>query len=138
MKPFGRCRSSYLRSAILSQARLGPLGQRKTLGVPTDARVGPALTGRRRGRGLQWDSSDSRFTVEEYKVVCLVTVGYTDREIGRKLFMSEWTVRYHLRKVFARFAIRRRLQLVLLLTNDSLAGGGAVGDPPISSPSLSG
>jgi hypothetical protein len=80
MKPFGRCRSSYFSSAVLSRARLGSLGQRMTLGVPGDARVGPALTGRRGGRGLQWDSTDSRFTVEEYKVVCLVKVGYT---IGR-------------------------------------------------------
>lgn len=78
------------------------------------------------GRHAHWDERDVRFTVEEYKVVRLVVRGYTDREIGRELFMSEWTVRYHLRKVFARFTIRRRVELAgVLLANrnpDTLEG----------------
>jgi DNA-binding CsgD family transcriptional regulator len=76
--------------------------------------VSPGLARTHAGRHAHWDEKDLRFTVEEYKVVRLVVRGYTDREIGRELFMSEWTVRYHLRKVFRRFAIRRRLELVRL------------------------
>jgi DNA-binding CsgD family transcriptional regulator len=68
---------------------------------------------------LRWDAHDTRFTIEEFKVVRLVTLGYTDKEIGRDLFMSEWTVRYHLRKVFQRFKIRRRIELVGLLAGQT-------------------
>ncbi|MGC2191897.1 MAG: helix-turn-helix transcriptional regulator [Candidatus Dormiibacterota bacterium] len=66
---------------------------------------------------MHWDAGDSRFTVEEYRVVRRVVLGYTDREIALELFMSDSTVRYHLRKVFARFGIRRRIELVQLLTS---------------------
>jgi DNA-binding CsgD family transcriptional regulator len=79
------------------------------------------------GRHLHWDERDVRFTVEEYKVVQLVVMGYTDREIGRELFMSEWTVRYHLRKVFRRLAIRRRLELVRLFASHSGPGDDLTG-----------
>ncbi|HUY25264.1 MAG TPA: LuxR C-terminal-related transcriptional regulator [Candidatus Saccharimonadales bacterium] len=89
-----------------------------------------APIGRGRGRGLRWDPRDGRFTVEEYRVVQRVTLGYTDREIGSDLFMSEWTVRYHLRKVFSRFGLRRRIELVLLLSETP-----AVGDPVDREPS---
>jgi len=80
--------------------------------------VSPGVARSHAGRHLHWDERDVRFTVEEYKVVRLVVRGYTDREIGRELFMSEWTVRYHLRKVFARFAIRRRVELARVLIAD--------------------
>lgn len=78
---------------------------------------GPRLRSRLPGRSLHWDAGDSRFTVEEYRVVRRVVLGYTDREIALELFMSDSTVRYHLRKVFARFGIRRRIELVQLLTS---------------------
>lgn len=84
--------------------------------------VSPGVARRQAGRHLHWEQRDLRFTVEEYKVVQLVVMGYTDREIGRELFMSEWTVRYHLRKVFRRLAIRRRLELVRLFASHSEPG----------------
>lgn len=78
--------------------------------------LSPVVTRRNAGRHMHWEERDGRFTTEEYKVVRLVALGYTDREVGRELFMSEWTVRYHLRKVFRRFKIRRRIELVGLLS----------------------
>jgi DNA-binding CsgD family transcriptional regulator len=87
------------------------------------ALVSPGVARSHAGRHLHWDERDVRFTVEEYKVVRLVVLGYTDREIGRELFMSEWTVRYHLRKVFRRLAIRRRVELVgFLLVGPRVSG----------------
>jgi DNA-binding CsgD family transcriptional regulator len=83
--------------------------------------IGPGQDGHLPGRSWHWDARDSRFTVEEYRVVRRVVLGCTDREIARELFMSEWTVRYHLRKVFARFGIRRRIELVQLVTGAPLA-----------------
>jgi DNA-binding CsgD family transcriptional regulator len=93
--------------------------------VSAIAEVGPGSDRKRCGRRLRWDPDDGRFTVEEYKVARLVALGRTDREIGSELFISEWTVRYHLRKVFARFAIRRRLELVLFLGDGSCLDGNA-------------
>jgi DNA-binding CsgD family transcriptional regulator len=82
--------------------------------------VGPGLGSHLPGRSWHWDARDTRFTVEEYRVVRQVVLGCTDREIAQELFMSEWTVRYHLRKVFARFGIRRRIELVQLVTSAPL------------------
>lgn len=99
------------------------------------ALVSPGVARSHAGRHLQWDERDVRFTVEEYKVVRLVVRAYTDREIGRELFMSEWTVRYHLRKVFRRLAIRRRVELVGFLSvgprvsGDDRASQEDFGDP---------
>jgi DNA-binding CsgD family transcriptional regulator len=89
------------------------------MAASAEALIGPDPGRHLPGRSLHWDSRDGRFTVEEYRVVRRVVLGYTDREIAQELFMSKWTVRYHLRKVFARFSIRRRIELVHLLTTAS-------------------
>jgi DNA-binding CsgD family transcriptional regulator len=115
MKPFTRCGRTH--SRMYRSEDPSPRAQRQYWHMPSSEKflVSPRLTGAHAGRNLHLEERDARSTTEEYKGVRLVALGYTDREVGREFFITEWTVRYHLRKVFRQFAIRRRLELVWLL-----------------------
>lgn len=109
----------------MTLAAVVPTGPISKSSAARQTSPGPFMQDGRRqaGRRPRWDVADPRFTVEEYRVVRLAAVGLTDKEIGRTLYISEWTVRYHLRKVFERFALRRRLGLVLLLEEPARRSG---------------
>ena len=49
----------------------------------------------------------------EKQVVQLVAQGFRNREIGEKLFISEQTVKNHLRNIFDKLGVSDRLELVL-------------------------
>jgi DNA-binding CsgD family transcriptional regulator len=61
-------------------------------------------------RKREVDSSDS-LTAQEAQVAFLVAEGYTNREIGGRLFISPRTVEYHLRKVFTKLDISSRREI---------------------------
>jgi DNA-binding CsgD family transcriptional regulator len=57
----------------------------------------------------------------EAQVALLCTKGLTNADIGRKLRVSEQTVKYHLRHIFIKFGVRRRAELISsLLRQQSL------------------
>jgi pSer/pThr/pTyr-binding forkhead associated (FHA) protein len=58
----------------------------------------------------------SRLSKREREVVELVAEGLTDREIGKRLFISTSTVRSHLDRVSEKTGFRRRIDLVRLAT----------------------
>jgi DNA-binding CsgD family transcriptional regulator len=45
---------------------------------------------------------------QEHRVLSYVTDGYTNKQIGRALSLSESTVKFHLRSLFKKFAVRSR------------------------------
>jgi len=53
----------------------------------------------------------AELTPQETEVSRLAGAGYTNSEIARKLFLSERTIEWHLRKVFTKLGIRSRRQL---------------------------
>ncbi|MFL6229473.1 MAG: response regulator transcription factor [Pyrinomonadaceae bacterium] len=56
-------------------------------------------------------SSDTLSRREAQIALCCVE-GMTNAEIGEKLFITEETVKFHLRHVFAKFGVRRRGELI--------------------------
>ncbi|MDL1872482.1 helix-turn-helix transcriptional regulator [Deltaproteobacteria bacterium PRO3] len=56
-----------------------------------------------------------RLTPTEIKVLDLITQGLSDREIGRKLFVSRPTVRTHIGRILEKLGVSSRLQAALLV-----------------------
>jgi DNA-binding CsgD family transcriptional regulator len=65
---------------------------------------------------------NSSLSRREAQVALTCVEGLTNAEIGQRLFISEQTVKFHLRNIFAKFGVRRRTELISrLLTQDSRA-----------------
>jgi DNA-binding NarL/FixJ family response regulator len=71
---------------------------------------------------LRWPGHDIGLTERESEILSLLSTGMTNREIGRKLYVSENTVKTHLRSLFSKLGVRNRAQAA------SLAGQGILGD----------
>lgn len=54
----------------------------------------------------------SLLTSRELQIVELVALGYVNKQIAKKLRISEWTVSTHLRRVFAKLNVDNRAALV--------------------------
>jgi len=71
---------------------------------------------------------DRGFTPQQSKVANLVARGMTDREIASTIHVSTWTVRYHLRRIFVKFGLTHRSQVVwVCLANRDREGPGGAG-----------
>ncbi len=76
-----------------------------------------ATGGRVRKRGVE---TREELTVQESQVARLARAGLSNAEIGARLFISQHTVAYHLRKVFAKLGVTSRNQL-----SGALPGGAS-------------
>jgi predicted ATPase/DNA-binding CsgD family transcriptional regulator len=56
-------------------------------------------------------ASASPLTKRELQVAVLLTEGLTNREVGRQLFLSEWTVATHVRNILAKLELSSRAQI---------------------------
>jgi DNA-binding NarL/FixJ family response regulator len=57
------------------------------------------------------DTPSRRFTSQEWQIAQLTQRGFSNREIGTRLFLSPRTVEWHLRNVFAKVGVTTRRQL---------------------------
>jgi DNA-binding NarL/FixJ family response regulator len=66
-------------------------------------------------------TADTRgeLTAQEAQIAELARHGYSNPEIGAKLFISPRTVEYHLHKVFTKLAISSRTQLDAALPSEA-------------------
>jgi DNA-binding CsgD family transcriptional regulator len=53
----------------------------------------------------------SPLTKRELEVAALLTGGLTNREVGERLFLSEWTVATHVRNILAKLDLSSRAQI---------------------------
>jgi two-component system response regulator DegU len=60
-------------------------------------------------------------TDRELEVVALVSEGYTNKEVGGRLFLSETTVRHHLTTIFRKLKVRNRFELLSHLHRNRFA-----------------
>lgn len=61
-----------------------------------------------------------RLSTREMEVLALVASGLNTREIGRRLFVSPWTVRNHVKAIYRKAGIRSRAQAALLAVHLNL------------------
>jgi DNA-binding CsgD family transcriptional regulator len=70
----------------------------------------PAASGSGRRRPYGWES----LTEGEHGVIELVAQGLTNRQVADRLFVSPYTVDFHLRSVFRKLAVKSRVELTRL------------------------
>jgi DNA-binding NarL/FixJ family response regulator len=58
-------------------------------------------------------SSDEEITSREREVLRLLAAGYSNREIGKALYVAEGTVKNHVSKILAKLGVRDRTRAVL-------------------------
>lgn len=69
---------------------------------------------------VEADDTQSGLTVRELQVVRLLALGYRNREIAEKMFLSELTVKSHLRRINAKLGAQGRTEAVAIARNRGL------------------
>ncbi len=75
-------------------------------------------------RAARRDESDFPLTEREKQVADLVAQGLMNKEIAKKIFISEQTVKNHLHNIFEKLGVSDRLELALYLVHRKQALGG--------------
>jgi DNA-binding CsgD family transcriptional regulator len=114
--PWSQARRSFLEQALEEYERVGAI--RPAVRVREQMlRSGPAPV--QPSRCLETDSGWESLTAAELRIARLVSQGLTNREIARRLFLSQHTVDSHLKHTYPKLGIRSRVQLTLVvLTHD--------------------
>lgn len=68
-------------------------------------------------------STDYQLNDREVMVARLVATGQTNRQIGRRLNLSEHTVKNYLYRVFEKVGVSSRVELAVLMMNDPVRNG---------------
>jgi two-component system, NarL family, response regulator LiaR len=71
---------------------------------------------------LRWPGRDIGLTERESELLSMLSTGMTNRELGSHLYISENTIKTHLRRLYAKLGVRNRAQAA------SLTGQGILGD----------
>jgi NarL family two-component system response regulator LiaR len=71
---------------------------------------------------LRWPGRDIGLTERESELLSLLPTGMTNRELGEQLYVSENTIKTHLRQLYSKLGVRNRAQAA------ALAGQGILGE----------
>ncbi len=66
-------------------------------------------------------AEDHKLTVREREVISLVYEGYTNPEIGEKLYISKNTVKKHIQSIYEKLGVSSRMELVHLVNSKDVA-----------------
>ena len=72
------------------------------------------------------ETPPDRFTAREREVLELVARGLSNRLVGRALFITEATVKFHLRNIMDKLGVRRRAEVVGVALREGLVPTGEV------------
>jgi DNA-binding CsgD family transcriptional regulator len=95
------------------------LARRHSVGLsayPKGVESGPGIASM--GRAVVRVVEVGRLSRREAQVALCCAQGLTNAEIGRRLQVSEQTVKFHLRNIFVKFRVKRRAELVSRLFRD--------------------
>ncbi|WP_228021502.1 LuxR C-terminal-related transcriptional regulator [Vasconcelosia minhoensis] len=67
-------------------------------------------------QGAAKNSADSPLTERELDVLVLLAAGMRDREIAQRLFISDRTVKFHVKNILSKLMVRTRIQAVFQAT----------------------
>lgn len=73
-----------------------------------------------RQRFIEPNGKNFSLTPLEKQIVALVLAGYTSKESGQRIGVSEHSVRQHLRDIIAKLGVSNRLELVLFVLHHHL------------------
>jgi NarL family two-component system response regulator LiaR len=73
------------------------------------------------GQPSQLPPADDPLTQREEEVLKLVAQGLTNQELAERLFISEWTVRTHVRNILSKLHLANRTQAALYALRSGLA-----------------
>jgi DNA-binding NarL/FixJ family response regulator len=99
-----------IRAAASGQSVLDPLVQQRLLAAAASASAPPG------SRGLP-----DGLTAREGEVLGLIAAGLSNREIAKRLYISEVTVKSHINRLFAKTGVRDRAQAVQYAYRNGLA-----------------
>lgn len=96
-----------------------------------DALLAPSVTRRlladfvkaRSGRRPLNKSAVERLTAREHEVLIEMAKGLSNQEIAEALFVSEGTVKTHVKRILMKLALRDRVQAVVFAYENGLVGG---------------
>lgn len=109
--------NGYILKDADSQTLLDAIRAAADGGVPLDPRVAPALLAQRRAQ------RNVDLTDRELEVLRLVGQGLLNKQIARRLDISEKTVKTHLTSVFRRIGVTDRTQAALWAERNGIVGG---------------
>ena len=74
---------------------------------------------RHRDGALGWPGRGRDLSARDSELLVLLRQGYTNREIAERLYLSENTVKTHLRRLFHKLGVSNRTQAAMMATEDA-------------------
>lgn len=68
------------------------------------------------------DDGHARLTTRELEIVLLVARGYTNADIAQRLWVTKWTVKFHLANAYRKLGVSNRTQAARYLFERGLSG----------------
>ncbi len=102
-------------SDLVSAVRTVAAGQ-SMLDPATTARLMGSLRSPEPRRGEQGEAAFADLSSREWDILSLIGEGMTNQEIGKRLYLSEKTVKNHISRLLAKLGVERRVQAAVLAT----------------------
>lgn len=113
-----------VKAAAAGQAILDPAVQRQLLAAATGATGANAGNGAAKAPAAEPEPADD-LSPREADVLRLIASGHSNREIAKKLFVGEATVKSHINRIFTKTGCRDRAQAVQYAFTHGYADPGA-------------